>query len=42
MRQGIRGKELLNFSDDAVVFRDNVADVISMGSPRAVIINQNT
>ena len=30
------------FSDDAVVFGDNVADVSRMGFPRKVIINQNT
>ena len=32
-RKGIGGKELPNFSDDAVVFGDNVADVSSMGFP---------
>ena len=37
-RQGIRGKELPNFSDDAFVFGDNVADVCSMGFPWKVII----
>ena len=32
---------MLNFSDNAVAFYNNVADVSSVGLPRKTIINRN-